>query len=53
MTEGLLAGGTLGVEVLSDRLVVFGDGMEGDSLELSRGQRLEVGLAAQTLALVA
>jgi hypothetical protein len=52
MTEGLLATETLALEVLSDRLVVFGDGMENDSLELSWGQRVEVGLAAQTLALV-
>ncbi|WP_457255521.1 hypothetical protein [Pedococcus sp. P5_B7] len=52
LTEGLLTAGTLGLEVLSDRLVVFGDGMENDNLELSWGQRIEVGLAAQTLALV-
>lgn len=53
LTEGLLTEQTLGLEVLSDRLVVFGDGMEDDRVELSWGQRIEVGLATQTLALVA
>lgn len=52
LTEGLLTSETLTVEVLSDRLVVFGDGMENDRLDLSWGQRIEIGLAAQTLALV-
>ncbi|MEO6414269.1 MAG: hypothetical protein ABIO48_16900 [Pedococcus sp.] len=52
LTEGLLTGETLELEVLGDRLVVFGDGMEDDRLELSWGQHVEVGPAGQTLALV-
>ena len=52
LTEGLLTAETLDLEVLGDRLVVFGDGMEDDCLELSWGQHIEVGLAGQTLALV-
>jgi hypothetical protein len=52
-TEGLLAAGrTLGVQVESDGLVAFGDGLESDRLTLTWGQRVEVGAAARTLQLV-
>lgn len=53
MTEGILKGvGTLEVTVASDRLVVFGDGIESDRCEVSWGQQIRVGIAEQTLALV-
>lgn len=51
-TEGLLCAGHLSLEVESDGLVAFGDGLESDHLELSWGQRLRVEAAAQTLRLV-
>ena len=43
---------TLTVDVESDRLVVFGDGIESDALTLSWGQRLRLRLAEQQLRLV-
>lgn len=52
MVEGTLAEATLTVDVESDRLVVFGDGIESDSLTLSWGQRISLRLAEQQLRLV-
>lgn len=53
MTEGLLdADGALEISVASDRLVVFGDGIEADRCEVSWGQRIRVSIADKTLRLV-
>ncbi|MFD6444530.1 hypothetical protein ACFWEJ_05480 [Promicromonospora sp. NPDC060204] len=53
MTEGVLGrGGELVVTVQSDRLVVFGDGMEADRLEVSWGQEVRIGVAERRLRLV-
>lgn len=43
---------TLGLSVESDRLVVFGDGIEADALELTWGQSVRIGVASQRLHLV-
>ena len=52
-TEGLLAAGEeLTVVAESDRLVVFGDGIERDAVPLTWGQRLTVSLSARRLRLV-
>lgn len=52
-TEGeLTAGQSLSVVVSSDQLVLFGDGIEPDSIELSWGQSVTIGLASQVLRLV-
>lgn len=52
-TEGLLARGSeLVLTVETDGLVVFGDGMEHDRLELAWGQRVTVGAGAGQLVLV-
>ncbi|MCF3122873.1 NAD(+)/NADH kinase [Streptomyces arenae] len=51
--EGVLAAGErLRVTVESDRLVAFGDGMEGDALELAWGQTVRLGVADTALRLV-
>lgn len=53
MTEGILdAEGALEITVASDRLVVFGDGIEADRCEASWGQRIRVSVAEKTLRLV-
>ena len=52
-TEGLLAAhDVLRVEVESDRLVVFGDGLESDCLVASWGQSLQVRTSGRVLRLV-
>ncbi|MFF4852496.1 hypothetical protein [Streptomyces sp. NPDC001194] len=43
----------LRLTVESDRIVVFGDGMEGDALELTWGQSVRLGIAGTSLHLVA
>ncbi|WP_405386668.1 hypothetical protein OG596_02925 [Streptomyces sp. NBC_01102] len=53
LVEGELGRGEgLSLTVESDRIVVFGDGMESDSLELTWGQTVRFGIAATTLNLV-
>ncbi|MEV6954244.1 hypothetical protein [Streptomyces sp. NPDC051183] len=42
----------LQLTVESDRIVVFGDGMEGDALELTWGQSVRLGIAETSLRLV-
>jgi hypothetical protein len=51
-TEGEITGEPLTIDVESDGLVAFGDGIESDALRLGWGQRLSVGLAARRLRLV-
>lgn len=51
-TEGSITDEPLVVDVESDGLVVFGDGIEQDRVQLGWGQRLEVRLAATHLNLV-
>ncbi|MFB4420066.1 hypothetical protein C5F59_003115 [Streptomyces sp. QL37] len=54
MTAGELGHGDgLRITVESDRMVVFGDGMESDALELTWGQSVRLGVAGTTLNLVA
>ncbi|MFJ4843412.1 hypothetical protein [Streptomyces sp. NPDC088746] len=54
MTAGALGPGEgLRLTVESDRMVVFGDGMESDALELTWGQSVRLGVAGTTLNLVA
>ncbi|MGW4206462.1 hypothetical protein ACWEIJ_00620 [Lentzea sp. NPDC004789] len=51
-TEGEITGEPLTVDVESDGLVAFGDGIESDALRLGWGQRLSVGLSSRRLRLV-
>jgi hypothetical protein len=52
-TEGeLVAGQALALTVASDELVLFGDGVEADSIRLTWGQAVHVRLADQTLTLL-
>ncbi|MFC9967486.1 hypothetical protein ACFVH4_24935 [Nocardia ignorata] len=51
-TEGQITGESLHIDVESDGLVAFGDGIEHDALRLGWGQRLSVGLATTSLRLV-
>jgi hypothetical protein len=53
LTAGELpARARLRLTVESERLIAFGDGMEGDSLELTWGQTVEVGVCGERLRLV-
>ncbi|MFF4785691.1 hypothetical protein ACFY3E_30785 [Streptomyces griseorubiginosus] len=53
LTAGELAArARLRLTVESERLIAFGDGMEGDALELTWGQTVEVGVCAERLRLV-
>lgn len=52
LTEGSITENPLVIDVESDGLVVFGDGIEQDCVRLGWGQRLEVGLATTHLNLV-
>jgi hypothetical protein len=52
-TEGdLTAGQSLALAVESDQLVLFGDGIEADAVQLAWGQEARINLAAQTLHLL-
>ncbi|EFC79525.1 hypothetical protein [Parafrankia sp. EUN1f] len=53
MVEGLLpASARIELRVESERLVVFGDGIESDTITLTWGQRLSVGVAERRLCLL-
>ena len=52
VTEGELTNQALEVVVESDHLIAFGDGIEADSLSLSWGQTVRIGLADERLRLV-
>jgi hypothetical protein len=52
-TEGELTATELAVQIESDHLVAFGDGIESDALTLTWGQNVTVGIAATRLRLVA
>ncbi|MFD8151655.1 hypothetical protein ACFV28_13015 [Streptomyces sp. NPDC059720] len=53
LVAGELEGGNrLTLDVESERLVAFGDGMESDAVELTWGQRVRLGVCAQRLHLV-
>ncbi|PRY16750.1 hypothetical protein [Kineococcus rhizosphaerae] len=52
LVAGTLAQESLTVDVLSDDLVVFGDGVEEDRLTVSRGQHLHVRVSPRHLALL-
>ncbi|WP_165989902.1 hypothetical protein [Streptomyces sp. YIM 98790] len=48
----LAAGELLRITIESDRLVVFGDGMETDTLQVTRGQTVRLGVADTALRLL-
>jgi hypothetical protein len=48
----LTASARLRLTVESERLIAFGDGMEGDALELTWGQSVRVGVCRERLRLV-
>lgn len=52
MAGELGRGQGLRLTVESDRVVVFGDGMESDALELTWGQSVRLGIAESSLRLV-
>lgn len=52
LTQGLLVDDHLALDVESDQLVAFGDGIEADRLELGWGQRATVARAGRVLRLV-
>ncbi|NEA65070.1 NAD(+)/NADH kinase [Streptomyces sp. SID12488] len=53
LVEGELAAGSgLRLTVESERLVAFGDGMEGDAVQLTWGQTVRVGVCGERLRLV-
>ncbi|MHA3701403.1 hypothetical protein ACXR2U_04405 [Jatrophihabitans sp. YIM 134969] len=52
LTEGVLEGRGLDLQVESDHLVAFGDGVEADHLDLLRGQRARLDVSPRTLTLV-
>ncbi len=52
LTSGLLDDGALEVDVLSDELVVFGDGLEDDRLLVARGQRVRIEVGPRRLHLL-
>ncbi len=51
-TEGELVGSDLAIEVETDGLVAFGDGMESDRLTLTWGQTVRIGAAERRLTLL-
>jgi hypothetical protein len=52
MTEGDLTGAPLRIEVETDGLVAFGDGIESDRLALTWGQSVQIGASSRRLNLV-
>ncbi len=48
----LVGSAVLELTVESEALIVFGDGMEGDAVELTWGQGVRVGVCGQRLRLV-
>lgn len=52
VTEGELTDQALEILIESDQLIAFGDGIEADSLRLSWGQTVRIGLADERLRLV-
>lgn len=48
----LSASSHLSLTVESERLIAFGDGMEGDAVELTWGQTVRVGVCGERLRLV-